>query len=128
MASVEETFGASGEILPKLGREFLEASITHRDREQAYRRILRVDEREHRRAHLLGVIGLLMIGVGHRRAHSSNGLGIVRDGVGGVVSDFASRKSVRKNPGSTVVAKMPSGASSMANASVRPSTANLVAQ
>ena len=38
MASVEETFGASGEILPKLGREFLEASITHRDREQKERR------------------------------------------------------------------------------------------
>lgn len=42
-------------------------------------------------------------------------------------SDRSSRKSVRKKPGSTTVANTPSGASSAANASVSPSTANLVA-
>ena len=42
--------------------------------------------------------------------------------------DEASRKSVRKKPGSTAVTWMPIGFSSMARASLRPSTANLVEQ
>lgn len=90
----------------------------------------RIDQCQDGLCQLLGIAGLAMIGdwrfrqtgAWHRQWRCSP-----RSPKGDVTSDCSSRKSVRKKPDSTTVSLTPSGASSCVRASVKPSTANLVA-